>query len=86
MKRFFGLMPRDEIFKKSSFRDKYNLVITIDAGPNGWTIRYADGGTEYKDEVDTTENNFQKAYSLAIKNLGELTEIEEHSFIERCER
>lgn len=73
MKRFFGMMPSYEIEKEKMFRDKNYLSVTIQAGPNGWTVIYADGGTNYKDEVATTEENFDKAYKVATEVLGELT-------------
>ena len=75
MKRIFGMMPSDEIEKRKRYKDKYDHAITIQAGPHGWTVIYADGGTEFKDEDDTTDNNFQKAYKVATDALGELTEI-----------
>lgn len=73
MKRFFGMMPSSEIEKEKRFKDKCDLSITIQAGPNGWTVIYADGSTNYKDEVATTEENFNKAYKVATEALGELT-------------
>ena len=36
MKRFFGMMPSDEIKKEEHFKDENNLEITIQAGENGW--------------------------------------------------
>lgn len=61
MKRFFGMMPASEIKKSQIFTDDSGLKININAGPNGWTILYADSSTEYKDVVDTTDNNFNTA-------------------------
>ena len=64
MRRFFGLMPASEIKKSQIFTDDTGLKINIDAGENGWTILYADSSTEYKDVVDTTENNFNAALEV----------------------
>lgn len=75
MKRFFGMMPSVEIEKEKRYTDDNNLEITIQAGPHGWTVIYADGGTNYQDVDDTTENNFQAAYNVAVEALGELKEV-----------
>lgn len=69
MKRFFGMMPSDEIKKEEHFKDKNNLEITFQAGENGWSILYA-------------KDNFKEAYNEAIKNLGELTKVEKRSEVE----
>lgn len=65
MKRFFGKIPYYCIEKEVRFDTGDGLYLTIEAGPEGWTIIYADGGTEFKDIVDTTENNFNEAYECA---------------------
>ena len=82
MKRFFGMMPSDEIKKEEHFKDKNNLEITIQAGENGWSILYADGGSLCKDDTKDTEDNFKEAYNEAIKTLGELTKVEKRSEVE----
>jgi len=65
MNRFMGMMPSDEIKKEKRFLVGHqNLTVTIQAGENGWTILYADGSSEFKDVVDTTENNFNKALEI----------------------
>lgn len=76
MKRFFGMMPSDEIKKEEHFRDKSNLEIIIQAGENWWSILYADGSSLYRDNTKDTEGNFKEAYNEAIKILGELTKVE----------
>ena len=86
MKRFFGMMPSVEIEKEVRYRDKNHLSITIQAGPHGWTVIYADGGTNYKDIDASTEENFKEALSVAKENLGELTLIKEPKrFVTSCE-
>jgi hypothetical protein len=65
MNRFFGMMPTSEIKRMQSFKVGYEqLTVTIQAGENGWTILYADSSSKYKDVVDTTDNNFDKAMEV----------------------
>lgn len=73
MKRFMGMMPSNEITIEKAYKDKYGLSVTITAGPHGWTVIWADGGTNYKDNNDTDINNFNEAYKLAEEKLGKLT-------------
>lgn len=72
MNRFFGLMPCNEVEKHKTFKDSSGLPVTIEAGPNGWTIMWADHSTTYGDIRDTTEHNFQRAYDTAEMAVGEL--------------
>lgn len=86
MKRFFGMMPVDEIERTEHFVDKYGEPVRIDAGPNGWTVRFADMSSKYMDESIGTEANFKNAYDVAIECIGELTpKSEEEEFDEVCE-
>lgn len=75
MKRFFGMMPSDEIEMTKHFKDERNRDITIDAGPHGWTIIYSDGSTNYKDIEDTTENNYVDAFKSLISKFPEIKEV-----------
>lgn len=75
MKRFFGMMPRNEIGKEKPYADKYRHLIIIQAGPHGWTILFADHSSEFEDVDDTTENNFKKAYKKATEYLGPLDDV-----------
>lgn len=83
MKRFMGMMPSEEIKKTVTFKDTFNMKIRIDASPNGWTITYADGSTEYKDnESGGTEANYQEALSTLhthfdAEDLEEIKSTEE---------
>lgn len=70
MNRFFGMMPSSEIEIEKRFKDDNGLFVTIQAGPNGWTILWADGGSTYKDEVHTAEENFNIALEEAKKHLN----------------
>lgn len=72
MQRFFGMMPASEVERRESFLDKYDTRVMIDAGPNGWTVRYCDGSSQYKDETKTTDENFQTAYEVANEAVGPL--------------
>lgn len=76
MRRFCGMMPASEVKKRKTFIDPIDLKITIEAGPKGWTIMYADGSTEFKDVEDTTENNFDAAYAHALTHFRTLTPLE----------
>jgi len=81
MKRFFGMMPVSEIERTEHFVDEYGLSVRIDAGPNGWTVRFADMSSKYKDESIGTEANFKNAYDVAVECVGKLTP-KEHEFDE----
>ena len=76
MKRFMGLMPADCIKISKDYKDEFGLKVHIDAGLEGWTILYADGSSEYKDNIATSEENFEEAYKTVSKNLT-LTEIKD---------
>ena len=84
MKRMFGMMPVTEIEKEAHFFDKNNLSVIIQAGPNGWTVVYADGSTDFKDVVAATEENFESAKKKAVEALGELTETQMDELEEVC--
>lgn len=74
MRRFFGMMPASEVKLSKTYVDGIGLKITIQAGPNGWTIMYADSSSEYKDVEATTEENFEEALSVLKGHFSELTE------------
>lgn len=74
MKRFFGMMPSDEIKKEVRYKDHNDLSVTIQAGPHGWTILWADGGSNYKDVDNDTDKNFEEAYNIANEQVGPLKE------------
>ena len=73
MNRFFGMMPSSEVKKEKSFRvGTSQLKVTLQAGENGWTILYADSSSEYKDVVDSTENNFNKALEVLKTHFSDV--------------
>lgn len=79
MKRFFGMMPSSEVEMSKRYRVGIgggNVV--IDAGKNGWTILYADSSSEYEDVVDTTENNFNRAYEVLKSHFSDIVEIKKN--------
>lgn len=77
MKRFFGMMPSSEVEMSKTFVDDLGLKITIQAGENGWTILYADHSSEYKDIVDTTENNFNSALEVLKSNMDVKEDVDD---------
>ena len=70
MKRFFGRMPYDEIQVQKQYRTNLG-VVTVQAGVNGWTVIFADGGTVFKDEVNTAQANFETAYARLMEIMPE---------------
>lgn len=75
MKRFMGMMPSDEVKKEQRFKvGDGQLTVTVQSGENGWTILYADGSSEYADEFDTTDNNFNKAIILLNKRFSNVNQ------------
>ena len=75
MERFCGMMPPDCIEIEKRFKDQNGLRVTIEAGQEGWTLIWADCSVDYVDDNDTSENNFQKAYEMAVREAGPLIEI-----------
>ena len=51
------------------------LIVTVQSGENGWTILYADSSSEYKDVVDTIENNFNEALDVLTTHFSNINEI-----------
>jgi len=70
MNRFMGMMPSSEIKLSKRYVDDLGLKITIDVGENGWTIIYADHSTEYKDVVDTIDNNLNSALTVLKSHMN----------------
>lgn len=87
MKRFFGMMPSNCIEVTKVYKDDSGMKITVDAGKDGYTIMYADGGTAYKDMDATAEDNLKDAYdylSSQFDTLTEMTESESYSEVYNC--
>ena len=81
MKRFFGKMPSSEVEVSKRYKDENGLEITIEAGPHGWTIIYADSSTNYVDEDKSSIENFNEALNIAKEKLGTLVELSNRSAI-----
>ena len=73
MKRFFGMMHSSEVTLERTYNDKEGLRIRLQAGPKGWSVIYADGGTDYKDIDALPEENLESAYQQALSHFSELT-------------
>ena len=86
MQRFFGRMLSSEVTLEKTYKDKYGLTLRLEAGPHGWTVIYADGGTEYKDIDALPEENLESAYQQALSHFSELTEVSEPKCYEVCKR
>ena len=70
------MMPSSEVKREERFKvGVWQLTVTIQAGENGWTILYADSSSEYKDEVDTTDNNFEKAMEVLKTHFGDINKV-----------
>ena len=71
------MMPSSEVTLERTYKDNEGLRIRLQAGPHGWTVIYADGGTEYKDVDATPEENLEAAYQQALSHFSELTDVTE---------
>ena len=70
------MMPSSEVKREERFKVGVGqLTVTIQAGENGWTILYADGSSGYKDEVDTTDNNFKKAMEVLKTHFVDINKV-----------
>lgn len=72
VKRFFGVMSVEDIETITLLRDVNGFYISIEAGPKGYSIIWADHSVDYEDVNDTTENNFKKAYNIIDEAVGPL--------------
>lgn len=88
MKRMFGVMSRSEVAAEKTFSrgpESWNKV-TIQAGPNGWSILYADGSSTFRDVVASTEENLASAVALLRNDFENIVEIQTSAASEVCER
>ena len=70
------MIPSSEVKREERFKVGVGqLTVTIQAGKNGWTILYADSSSEYKDEVDTTDNNFKKAMEVLKTHFVDINKV-----------
>ena len=75
MNRFMGMMPCDKVEREEKFKVGLGGTVTIQAGKDGWTILYADNSSEYKDVIDTTDNNFNKAMEVLKTHFDNISNI-----------
>ena len=75
MQRFMGLMPSSEIKKRHLWSDGTGKHCTVEAGPNGWTIIFADAGTQYKDAAIGTDANYTEASKRMLKLFPRAKEL-----------
>lgn len=76
MDRFMGMMSSSEVKIQKQYRVGFNqLIVTVQAGPRGWTIIYADSSSEYVDNENTTENNLAHALEVLKTHFEEINEI-----------
>jgi hypothetical protein len=68
MNRFMGMMPLE--VKKKNVLKLMNQLVVKNTSWRKWTIIYADSSSEYKDEVNTTDENFKKAMEVLNTHLG----------------
>lgn len=70
------MMPSSEVKREERFKvGMSQLVVTIQSSENGWTILYADSSSEYQDEVDTTDNNFDKAMKVLKTHFSDINKV-----------
>lgn len=82
MKRWLGLIPAKLVDREEVFLDQQNHRVTIQACSEGWTIIFADQSILYEDVVDSTNNNYIKAYNTAVSKLGMLKPYHSNSIEE----
>lgn len=72
-----GMMPSSEVKRKELFKvGTSQLVVTIQSGENGWTILYDDSSSEYKDEVNTVDKNFDNAMKVLKTHFEDINKVE----------
>ena len=74
MKRFMGMMPKDEVKIEKVYKDSFGLKIIIQAGEYGWSILFADCSSIYQDTNETPENNFEAALAELKTHISDIKE------------
>jgi len=75
MKRYWGVMPGDEIDKTLYFKEENGTNVIIDVGKNGWTVTFCDRSMIYKDKTQDVLDNLRDAIKQAEFKVGKLTLI-----------
>lgn len=78
MRRFFGMMPSNEVKMTNKYVTESGDKVVIEACEHGWTIIYADASTEFKDFDDTVQNNFDFALRV-LKSRFNVVEIKKET-------
>jgi len=76
MKRIFGLMPSNEVEISKRYHTGSGFYVTVQAGPNGWGIIFADSSAEGQDIEDSTEANLNRAIEQLKTYFSEVTEVD----------
>jgi hypothetical protein len=76
MERIDNHIPEEQIEFYRIYKDSNGKLVYIEASTGGWTIEYADGTCNFKDEDKPLLDNIQTAYDTAVSNVGNLTEID----------
>ena len=74
MRRFMGMMPKDEIKIEKVYKDSLDLKVIVQAGDHGWSILFADCSSIFKDVDDTPENNFEAALAELKTHISDIEE------------
>lgn len=76
MERFYGMMPRDKVRVTRRFKTELGLIVTIQAGTEGWTIIYPDKKCMWKDKFSTTSENYNEAKETLFSQYSNLTDLD----------
>lgn len=68
MKRFLGLIPKEDIKIDATYRCDLGYVY-IQSNRHGWTIVWADYSCTYKDVETTAEENFDAALNIVKSKI-----------------
>ena len=83
MQRFFGMMPSSEVEVQRIYRDSPGgLRVILQAGPNGWSLIFADGSSQFKDEPLGTEENCQNAYKTLVSIFPDAVCAEDQAHVD----
>ena len=70
------MIPSSEVKREERFKvGMRQLTVTVQSCENGWTILYADSSSEYQDEIDTTDNNFDKAMKVLNSHFSDINKV-----------
>ena len=77
MERFFGMIPSSEVKREETFTVGYiGNKATVQANEHGWSILYSNFSSEFNDNEDTVDNNFNKALEILKLRFCIVTKID----------